>query len=791
MEGLLDRGHGLVDWWGTGCGRGVSNPAPHTPFFDGMPIDPSQRRRWIVTLIALVACRGGESGPSTKPPARLDAVSPLSRSGVVATTLAAPLTVKVVDVDGRVVAGATVTFAVTQGNGAVSPRVSVSDNKGQASTTWTLGTVSGANEVSVAVSGIATGIKFTASATAGAAAVITMTPRTARIVNGVDTTRINATARDSYGNQTDPAPTFTVRDPTLVSVTATGLVRALRRGGSTYILATSGARTDSVLLTVLAPGESICTAVATPRALSVSQVVSDVGSDICVRAGSTTEEFALIAYYNSAVPSATTQIETRANGVTAVSSSQPSLLPAFASASTFPQRDEPFERALRSREASLLQTAAPAARSWYSSRRMAPAGRASYSLSTVSAVPAEGELMALNVNVLDGCGKADLRTGRVVAVTNKAIIVADTANPAGGFTDTEYRSFGVTFDTLIDPVNTAAFGAPADFDETGGRSVMFFTRAINALTPRGSGSVVLGLFFGRDILPKSSCASSNFAKMFYLLVPDSAGVASDARSKGLVTTITNGTIAHEYQHLINSTRRMYVNNAVGTTEEHWLNEGLSHIAEELNYFAAAKLQPRSNLDAAALAPSIANGTFQTYLAQNFSRYRRYLQTTETQSPTGSDPFDDDLPTRGGAWSFLRYVADHQASTTGDGTLWFRLANASTTGLANLSAALGTATAPLLRDWATSVYIDDTGTGVDPRYQQPSWNFRSAMPAGGFSFALFTRTLSDGTSIPVTLTGGGTAFKRFAVAAGQDALLSVTSVGQPIPPTMQLSLVRIR
>jgi hypothetical protein len=417
-------------------------------------------------------------------------------------------------------------------------------------------------------------------------------------------------------------------------------------------------------------------------------------------------------------------------------------------------------------------------------------GGASFSV-TAAPVPNVGDLLSLNVNAIDNCTKPDLRAGRVVAVTNKAIVVADTANPAYGFSDAEYRSFGVTFDTLIDPVNTAAFGTPADFDDNGGHSILFFTRAVNAMTPRGSGSVVLGLFNGRDILPKTSCAGSNVAKMFYLLVPDSAGSVSDARSKGIVTTVTNGTIAHEYQHLINATRRMYVNGAGNSMEEYWLNEGLSHIAEELNYFASARLQPRTNLDAAALAPSIANGTFQTYMANNFARYRRYLQSPETQSPTGSDPFDDDLPTRGAAWAFLRYAADHQPGSNGDGSFWFKLVNGTSTGIANLTAALGTSPTQMLRDWSIAVYLDDTSTGIDSRFQQTSWNLRSALPAGGFTFALFTRALSDGTSFPVTLAGGGTVFERFAVPAGQDALLAVTSLGQPLLPTIALSLVRVR
>ena len=75
--------------------------------------------------------------------------------------------------------------------------------------------------------------------------------------------------------------------------------------------------------------------------------------------------------------------------------------------------------------------------------------------------------MQLNANALDFCDNPQLRTGRVAAITDKAIVVADTSNPAGGFTDAEYQSIGVTFDTLVDPVDRAAFGAPSDIDNNG------------------------------------------------------------------------------------------------------------------------------------------------------------------------------------------------------------------------------------------------------------------------------------------------------------------------------------
>ena len=89
--------------------------------------------------------------------------------------------------------------------------------------------------------------------------------------------------------------------------------------------------------------------------------------------------------------------------------------------------------------------------------------------------------MSLNVNANDYCINPDVRTGKVVAITSKAIIVADTANPAGGFTDAEYQSIGVTFDTLVDPVDRAAFGDATDIDNNG-HVIMFFTRAVNEMT---------------------------------------------------------------------------------------------------------------------------------------------------------------------------------------------------------------------------------------------------------------------------------------------------------------------
>jgi len=201
--------------------------------------------------------------------------------------------------------------------------------------------------------------------------------------------------------------------------------------------------------------------------------------------------------------------------------------------------------------------------------------------------------------------------------------------------------------------------------------------------------------------------------MFYLLVPDPTGVVnSNKRSTAQVLTLSSGTVAHEYQHLINASRRMYVNGGGAATEEKWLDEGLAHTAEELNFFRSSGRSPRANLDATGFADPKFATAYSTFEVNNFNRYKSYLTRTELQAPTGFDGFDDDLPTRGAIWNFLRFAADRLPAGQ-ENAFWFNLVNSKISGIANLTAALGTPPSGLLHDWAISVFLDDNAVNVDP------------------------------------------------------------------------------
>ena len=750
----------------------------------------------IAIVVAGGACGKDSVSPSVQPPARLDPASSVLTTAAVGTAMPSALVVKVVDAAGLPVPNAAVAFAVTQGNGSTNPRVANTDSKGLATSSWTLGTILGPNEVTASVTGVTPQVKFSTTGIPGPVTTITLSPQNPRLLAGTDSIRLTATSLDAFGNQTSPAPSFTVRDPTLISVDANGVVRVLRRGSGTYVVASAGGKSDSVFVTVLAPGQSLCTAAATPVDLAIGQVVTDAsGQGFCVHASGAGAEYAVVPFYNSGVPSATITVEVRGQGLTSLPVPVSSLLPLRASprppSSDVLTPDDAFEDRLRQRERDAGLGLRPRA-----AMQMSP-NRESLTPRLATAVPAIGTVMTLNVNATDYCLNADYRTGKVVGITNKAIIVADTANPAGGFTDAEYQSIGVTFDTLVDPVDRAAFGDVTDIDNNG-HVIIFFTRAVNEMTNAGSSGVVLGFFYSRDLLPKvisptEKCEGSNVGEMMYLLVPDTAGVVNgNKRTKVQVVTAANGTVAHEYQHMINAGRRYYVNGVGASWEQRWLDEGLAHTAEELNFWKASGLAPRSNLTASIYADPKALSAFSTFEANNHSRYKTYLQRTELQSPIGFDAFDDDLQTRGAIWSFLRFAADHQPAGT-ENAFWFKLVNSTTSGVANLTSALGTTPYSLMRDWAISLYIDDNAVNVDPRFLQPSWNMRSALTNGGvsLSYPLSTRTLNNNSSQSVLLAGNGAAFLRFSVPDGQDALLTVTSGGQPLPPTVQLAVVRVR
>jgi hypothetical protein len=341
-----------------------------------------------------------------------------------------------------------------------------------------------------------------------------------------------------------------------------------------------------------------------------------------------------------------------------------------------------------------------------------------------------------------------------------------------------------TIESTVYDVDVANFGAPTDIDGNG-KIIVLYTRAVNELTPASAGYVVGGFQYARDLFPKTAnvdfdaCPTSNVGEMFYMLAADPSGtINGNNRSVTYVIGSSLGVVAHEFQHVINASRRLYVVKAADSWQETvWLNEGLSHIAEELTFYAASGRGPDQNIGLADVQGSAqVNSAFNSYGVSNIDRFDQYLEAAPSFGPFEDD---DALEIRGATWSYLRYVADRRNGN--DAQFWSALVNTSLLGLANLDAAAGADAMTLSRDWAIANYADDAVPGVASIYTHPSWNFRNLMAHarwGGYGLAV--TPLVNGQAVSPTVRAGSAAYFRFGVLEGVTADVRVAAGGTTVP-----------
>ena len=532
-----------------------------------------------------------------------------------------------------------------------------------------------------------------------------------------------------------------------------------------------------------------------PQAVGASQTVA-TGSTVTLLGGTTGGEYVLVIADTAVDGSAaTTSYQVAGTGLNAggtVSSPSTSRSPlGGALAARGPTLDFNFAARANARAQRVLAPKVSAARTLWSQHAHASSG---LSRSVSSAAPQVGDVLTLNVSS-SACDSIRPRGARIVAIGTQSIVVEDTLNPSGGFTSADYQRFGARFDTLVYPLDVTNFGTPAAFGPEG-KIVLFFTSAVNALTLANSESYVGGFFFGRDLYPASSmtteqCAGSNMRNMFYLLTPDPAGtINGNIRRTGFVDSVTTSVLAHEFQHLINASRRLYVNPNAVPNEVIWLNEGLSHIAEELLFYHEGLSGPMNNLSVTSLRSSrtLVNA-FNADQSSNAARYREYLSAPSTNSPIRNN---DSLATRGATWDLLRYLADRKNASGGtDAAVWQALVNSPTAGIANLQRVFGANIGSMLRDWSVSNYTDDVA-GVSAAFLQPSWNWHSIYPAlsGNASYPLKVNQLSS-TTVSGTVIPGGAAYYRFSLAVNATGTVTLTKPSGTTTGPLQGVIVRLR
>jgi hypothetical protein len=318
-------------------------------------------------------------------------------------------------------------------------------------------------------------------------------------------------------------------------------------------------------------------------------------------------------------------------------------------------------------------------------------------------------------------------TARLVYTgTNILLYVDNQPTVSATFTDAEYENFGRQFDQDLYPIDITNFGSVSDIDANG-KTFVLFTPLVNRLTLNSGqcGSYVAGFFNGADL---SGNTNANRGEIFYSSVPGepAGGATCTALGLDVVRRSAPATFIHELQHMISYNQHVLSRNS--TTESVWLNEGLSHMAEELGGKLYETRYPCPNLPPCPVSPGRAStaqifpDSAQGFLPPNFSNAYDFFAGRLDFSLTSPTNFGT-IEERGVAWLFLRYLADQK----GDAKLR-ELVQTRNVGTANIEAVAGEQFPALYADFLTATLLDDfpgaTAGQISARHQYSSRNLRA-------------------------------------------------------------------
>lgn len=584
---------------------------------------------------------------------------------------------------------------------------------------------------------------FLAAACSGSDPVATLVATTLTVSTSPVSIAVNGTAqasaivKDQNGNAlTGQTVVWSSLTPTIASVDATsGVIKGLAAGNAT-IQGKSGTVIGNGTILVIAPVAS-CAAGPTVVDLAVGQVrvINAADSKGCIKipvTGASSQYIVVTANANSTpdilasftLKSDTGEVVPNTSFLANPYRVSASLLTPPAAVNDALQLS--YESKLRLDERRELSI--PAAQLAYRSRS-ADLPQLRTSLNAV--IPSVGDKTTFKVPA--SCTKFTTVTATVQYISNRAIIYSDSTSPAGGFTATDYQDIANEFDNLIYPTDVSYFGTPLDLDNNG-HVIILYTPQVNKLTATGNpGGFVGGFFFAGDLFPVASCPQSNLGEIFFVLTPDptgsivpNAGGTGNARSTASVRQGTRGTIAHEFQHMINASERIR-SPIQQEFEDVWLDEALSHFGEDVNGRTLKGLADDANATFETLSSNL--NDYSAFFFQNFARMQRYVVNPGPFSPTSASA-DTSLAVRGAAWSLLRYTADNYAPGGDIKAFTKALAGGPNTGVSNLVLRAGNIPFDtLIAGWMIANYADDAGiAGLAPKYTYKSYNIRSNLSA---------------------------------------------------------------
>ncbi len=296
-------------------------------------------------------------------------------------------------------------------------------------------------------------------------------------------------------------------------------------------------------------------------------------------------------------------------------------------------------------------------------------------IAAASNVPRVGDTLTLNSPV-QGTGVSCLARTNVpstVRAVGEHFVIVEDNRVEGYFTQADYDELDRELDAFVAPATLDYFGSPRDLDGNE-RSIAFFTWEVNRITPPGSSSFVIGFHSSTDHFSKTgenACPASNEAELIYLIAPDPDGQSGGTSiSTERVKKFSRGLVAHEFQHLINASLRLHGQAGQDTISlaDLWINEGLSHVAEEIAGFYRLGVGVRQDYGYTELASSAAGvEIFEDFHEGNLRSSAQYLEDPTGLNSLAISNADLNFATRGWGYQFLRWLGD-QYGPEGPGTV---------------------------------------------------------------------------------------------------------------------------
>ena len=401
------------------------------------------------------------------------------------------------------------------------------------------------------------------------------------------------------------------------------------------------------------------------------------------------------------------------------------------------------------------------------------------------------------------CGNSDCTTHPTVVAFARNVgthiaVFQDSADEANGRTlsSFDFDTLRALFDTLLYAADTSAFGRESDIDNNS-VVIVLMTGKVNSLVPSPcTQGYIGGYFYGGDLL--TGFTGGNASEVFYSIVPDPVGTLSCVHSAAGVKHNVPSTFIHEFQHMISFNQHVLLRgNRSG--EDLWLNEGLSHYAEELG---ARLFLPGDST------------TFCYFIFGDLYNSVQYLAAPQSHFLVDTVGVGG-LANRGAYWLFVRFVVDQFSSDTSrsaNNVVTRALDRTNSLGTANVTNVTGTPFATLLERWALANYVSDVPAFTAPpelRYRR--WRFRSdyqtihnsclprvAQPPPPFpsAYPLFPAS-GDGSAITLsgTLHSGSGSYYIAQQAAGAVGftLLFSNATGFPLRASLapRLNVLRLQ